>query len=92
MALIPNGRALAIWNQGPYVQVSGPVSAFTSSIGQYHFTNQKVAELTTPLAIWNQGSYVQVSGPVSAFTKGIGQHHFTNQKVAELTTLLVIWV
>jgi len=48
VALIPNGRALAIWNQGPYVQVSGPVSAFTKGIGQHHFTNQKVAELTTP--------------------------------------------
>ncbi|EHJ34365.1 hypothetical protein HMPREF0541_00650 [Lacticaseibacillus rhamnosus ATCC 21052] len=52
MALIPNGRALAIWNQGPYVQVSGPVSAFTKGIGQHHFTNQKVAELTTLLVIW----------------------------------------
>ena len=42
----------AIWNQVPYVQVSGPVSAFTKGIGQHHFTNQKVAELTTLLVIW----------------------------------------
>ena len=72
MALIPNGRALAIWNQGPYVQVSGPVSAFTKGIGQHHFTNQKVARANYTLAIWNQGPYAQVSRPVSALTNSIG--------------------
>ncbi|AQY34679.1 hypothetical protein CCE29_14720 [Lacticaseibacillus rhamnosus] len=44
MALIPNGRVLAIWNQGPYVQVSGPMSAFTKGIGQH---TKKLPEFTT---------------------------------------------